>query len=207
MGGRYICISLLQPHILSHVVSWFSDAGWPVRIIRCREAESGKTPDQTIFPVFAVVCTRFNKMSGMKPVLELALSSDGQLTRLETAADLVASVRGCQQFCALRAGLAGGGDRGQEEASLDLRVAGEDRPRYSLYLTDRGKRPENRIRFAAFITPQGREVEWLFATGEGRRQLADQAACERLVVVHLGRGQQFGSLQVVRFLLDTFPEF
>jgi ubiquinone/menaquinone biosynthesis C-methylase UbiE len=34
LGGRYICISLLQPHILNHLVDWFTDRGWPLRILR-----------------------------------------------------------------------------------------------------------------------------------------------------------------------------
>lgn len=45
-GGRYLCISLLQPHILDHVVAWFSDRGWPVRILRCREAEESRPPQE-----------------------------------------------------------------------------------------------------------------------------------------------------------------
>ena len=34
IGGRYVCVSLLQPHILASIVKWFSAQGWPVRIIR-----------------------------------------------------------------------------------------------------------------------------------------------------------------------------
>merc|ERR1712020_465018 len=90
----------------------------------------------------------------------------------------VASVRGCQQFTALRARLAGGGDKTIAEASLDLSLAGDERPRYSLFLTERSQ-PSN-LMFAAFIVPQGREVEWMFSTAEGRQQLADSASCARL---------------------------
>jgi len=128
--------------------------------------------------------------------LEFSLSSDGQLNRLPEQESLVASVRGCQQFTALRARLAGGGDKTIAEASLDLSLPGDQKPRYSLFLSERSK--ASNIRFAAFIVPQGREVEWLFATAEGRTQLCDSASCARLVVVHLARDSNFTSLSQVQ---------
>jgi len=195
IGGRYICVSLLQPHILSSLVTWFSRNGWPVRIIRCKEADQGKAVQERVFPVFVVVATKF-KASGMSPVLELSLSSDGQITRLTDPLNLVKSVRGCQQFAALRAKLAGGGDSTIAEASLDLWEADGSKPRYQLFLSEREK-PSN-ILFGAFIVPQGREVEWMFATAEGRRQLCDSASCSRLVVIHLARDNTFVSLAQVQ---------
>ena len=63
-----MCISLLQPHILEHVVPFFSAKGWPVRIVRCKEAEEGRSPEDRIFPVFAVVATKFKKMPNMPQV-------------------------------------------------------------------------------------------------------------------------------------------
>lgn len=205
IGGRYVCVSLLQPHILTYVVSWFTSAGWPVRIIRCQEVDQSKSPEDRIFPVFVIICTKFKKMPNMKPVLEIAMSSDGQLTRLETADGLIESVRGCQQFCALRAGLEkDGGEGDQEEASLDLRAPGEDNPKYSLFLTDRDKTKNSNLKFAAFIVPQGREVEWMFSTRDGRRQLADSASCQRLVVVHLQRDHSFSTLQDIQDQLSGY---
>jgi len=205
IGGRYVCVSLLQPHILTYVVSWFTGAGWPIRIIRCQEVDQSKPPEDRIFPVFVIICTKFKKMPNIKPVLELAMSSDGQLTRLETADGLIQSVRGCQQFCALRAGLEKEGGQGdQEEASLDLRAPGQDNPKYSLFLTDRDKNKTSNLKFAAFIVPQGREVEWMFSTREGRRQLAESASCQRLVVVHLQRDHSFNSLQEVQDQLSGY---
>jgi len=196
VGGRYLCVSLLQPHILSSMVTWFSSRGWPVRVIRCVEAEQSKSAQDRVFPVFVVVATKFKPNSTMRPVLELALSTDGQLSRLGEADSLVKSVRGCQQFSALRARLAGGGDNTIAEASLDLWEAGGTKPRYQLFLSERSK-PSNII-FAAFIVPQGREVEWMFATAEGRGQLCDSASCARLVVVHLARDNIFTSLAQVQ---------
>ena len=159
-GGRYICISLLQPHILDHVASWFTERGWPLRIVRCKEADAGKSAKERIFPVFAVVVTKFRKMANMPLVLEMSLSTEGQTSRLRSRDDLVNSVRGIQQFAAVRAGAAKGGkkffesDARHEDVSLDLRSADSEEPRYSLYVTEREK--PGGLKFAVFITPQGR---------------------------------------------------
>ena len=197
VGGRYVCVSLLQPHIIHHVAHWFVDAGWPVRIIRCTEADENKKPEERIFPVFAIIATKFKKMEKMKPVIEISLSTEGKLMRLDKPASLVDSVRGCQQFAALRARLAkGGADSSIEEACLQLRAEDSQSVKYSLFLTERNV--ASNLSFAAFIVPQGREVEWMFATAEGRRQLADSASCQRLIVVHLGRDASFSSLETVQ---------
>ena len=203
--NRYVCVTLLQPHILTSIVPWFSSRGWPVRVIRCPEADINKAAQDRGLPVFVLVATKFKQNNNMRPVLEFSLSSDGQINRLPDSDSLVASVRGCQQFTALRARLAGGGDKTMAEASLDLSLPGDHRPRYSLFLAERIK--ASNLRFAAFIVPQGREVEWLFATAEGRSQLADSASCARLVVVHLARENTFTSLtQVQEELAGTVLE-
>ena len=208
LGGRYLCVSLLQPHIIRFVANWFVEAGWPIRILRCVEADQSKPPQDRIFPVFVIVCTKFKKMAGMKPVIELGLSSEGQLMRLQKADSLVESVRGCQQFAALRARLAKGGDQSIEEACLQLHAEDAQSVKYSIFLTERTK--SSSLPFAAFIVPQGREVEWMFATAEGRRQLADSANCQRLLVVHLGRDATFTSLEEIQnelspHILDFSP--
>lgn len=41
-------------------------------------------------------------------------------------------------------------------------------------------------------------MEWLFSTNEGRRQLADNAKFQRLVVIHLGRDHKFADLKTVQ---------
>ena len=192
-----MCVSLLQPHIIQHVAHWFVDAGWPVRVLRCSEADTSKPPEDRIFPVFVIVATKFKKMEKMKPVIEISLSSEGKLMRLDKPGSLVDSVRGCQQFAALRARLAkGGADKSIEEACLQLCSEDSQTVKYSLFLTERSL--ISSLLFAAFIVPQGREVEWMFATAEGRRQLAESANCQRLVVVHLGRDASFSSIEQIQ---------
>lgn len=69
-GGRYVCISLLQQHILEKIVSDFSQRSYMVRIIRCHEAElNAKEKDESCLPVFIVVATKFSKLP--QPVSQL----------------------------------------------------------------------------------------------------------------------------------------
>jgi len=189
VGGRYLAVSLLQPHILTGLLAWFSPRPWAVRIARCREAETARPATARVFPVWLVVCTRL-RCPFPAPLLELQLA-DSQTTRLPDTAALASSVRGCQQFSAVRAGLAAGaGDPKLAEVSLDLASPGEaGPPRYSLHLADSPNTSGNSLPFAVFLVPQGREVEWQFSTAAGRTQLAGQAGAARLVVAHLGRQQ------------------
>jgi len=212
LGGRYVTITLLQPHILEHIVPYFSDRGWPVRIVRCKEADINKSPEDRRFPVFAFIATKFRKMAaGQQSILEFALSSDSAPSRLTAPADLVSSVKGIQQFAAVRAGLAkdaaGGGGfnadaRQNGNASLDL-VDGQGAVRYSMYLAESASTAAKKRPFGVFIVPQGREAEWLFCTVEGRVQICESAGCQRLVVVHLHRNQVYESLDQVKAELSS----
>ena len=98
----------------------------------------------------------------MTPILEISLSSQqDHLTRLKNATDLIGSVRGIQQFAAVRAGIAKGQFFNSEDArdndvSLDLLVPGSNFPRYSFYTIDRDHPIQ--IPYAVFIVPQGRYV-------------------------------------------------
>lgn len=88
----------------------------------------------------------------------MCLSSFGQTSRLKSSSDLVNSVRGIQQFSAVRAGATKNRlfnkDARQEDVSLDLRSADSDIPKYSLFLVDREQ--TSQLKFAVFIVPQGR---------------------------------------------------
>jgi len=81
VGGRYICISLLQPHILSHLLDKLpvpapEGFGWPFRICHCAEASAANAQANSAgptMPVFFVVSTKFKAMPGMKSVIILDL--------------------------------------------------------------------------------------------------------------------------------------
>lgn len=70
-GGRYICISLLQEHIMKALLDYFPTNNWMFRVVRCFEAEkkayeSGENP----MPVFVIICTKFKSLPNMVSILQ-----------------------------------------------------------------------------------------------------------------------------------------
>lgn len=72
-------------------------------------------------------------------------------------------------------------------------------PRYVLIIHDTvSKSLAGKKTLAVFVTPQGQERGWTFATLEGREQLLRMAKCSRLLVVHLCHAHTFHSLSAVQ---------
>lgn len=60
VGGRYICISLLQEHILKYILEYFPSNNFMFRIVRCFEAEmKASENNENSLPVFIIICTKF----------------------------------------------------------------------------------------------------------------------------------------------------
>nr|SVE80634.1 EOG090X02SD [Daphnia magna] len=207
VGGRYVCISLLQEHILQCLISYFHNLGWMIRVCRCEEAEHQEDPTDSRqkkqaassrfpFPVFTVVCTKFKKMERITPLLEFC-PDEKNIERLSSVDQLKERVRSVQHFATLCHQISH-----DEKTSQDVFIELMDpkslkkTPKYTLFIVDR--QCKSAQKFAAFVVPQGRETDWLFSSHEGRRQLADSAKFQRLLVIHLGRDHQFDSLDSVQ---------
>ena len=193
-GGRYICISLLQEHILRELLSYFPNAGFMFRIIRCHEAEAKTRIEEGSFiPVFAVVATKFTSLS--QTVLEIVLV-DGPPKRLSSTNDMISTVLSVQQSALICNSLQrrSVGDVG--EISLDLHRPEDKHPRYTIYILDQPKVHGTKT-YAAFIVPQGKETDWLFSTKEGRQQILKSAQRDRLAIVTLCREHKFESWDAV----------
>lgn len=73
--GRYVCVSLLQEHILQELLTFFPSNNWMFRVVRCHKSEmksieNGENP----LPVFMVVCTKFKSLPRqVSPVSVLAV--------------------------------------------------------------------------------------------------------------------------------------
>jgi hypothetical protein len=77
-------------------------------------------------------------------------------------------------------------------------------PKYTLYVIDSDEQPLlNMNNCACIIVPQGREKDSIFSTEMGRFKLCTQADCSRLVLVFLGAGHVFESLDVVKEELNS----
>ncbi|XP_069674155.1 eEF1A lysine and N-terminal methyltransferase homolog isoform X1 [Periplaneta americana] len=199
IGGRYVCISLLQEHILVKLLDFFPTAGWMFRVCRCMEAEqkSAESGEGAGLPVFIVVCTKFKKLPNVQPVLEVCLAGD-HIQRVGSPEEVRTSVKSLQQSSMVCARLNRGSVAGNGEVYLDLFRPDETTPRYTVHVLDQPYARETGRRFAAFIVPQGRETEWLFSTPEGRATLLKSAGFDRLAVVALHRDQKYDGLDAVQ---------
>lgn len=204
VGGRFVCISLLQEHILDKILSWFLGRGWMVRICRSlgdntSDKETAKPPESFNFPVFMVVCTKFRKMLQNEMILEAALYSE-KVQRIGID-EIKQAVQTLQQAAFLKYQISNRIVTG-ENVTFDLFVEDNAIPRYSLFVVDRRSSNSSK-KFAVFIVPQGRETEWLFGSMSGQQQLAENAAYERLIIVHLNRNHQYDGLDAVKAELST----
>ncbi|XP_009891205.1 PREDICTED: methyltransferase-like protein 13 [Charadrius vociferus] len=188
VGGRYLCISLAQAHVLKKAVEYFSQEGWVVRV---HQVASSGDKQQFVLPVFVYVMTKFRKIPGStQQILEICPEEQDKPMRVESAEQLVAAVKDRQHYALLCSQLSKAPCG--EQVSLDLCDKECGRPRYTLHVVDSPSvKPSRDNRFAIFIIPQGRETEWLFGTEEGRRQLAASAGFGRLVTVALHREQHY----------------
>ncbi|CAD7000074.1 unnamed protein product [Ceratitis capitata] len=199
-GGRYLCITLLQEHILRYILNYFPRNGFMLRVVHCTDADranqekNADNPDVGAMPVFIVVATKFKALP--TPILEFSLGKD-KMQRVQNAEELTNAVTAVQKAALICNGLARTSIAGHKEVVMDLCQPGDSKPRYTVYILDQP--PARGLgKFAAFIVPQGREIEWLFATTKGREKLQSSAKYQRLAVVTLHRDQTYLSLDSVR---------
>lgn len=198
--GRYVCISLLQEHIIKSLLNFFPSNNFLFRVVRCLEAE-GKTSstneDGSSMPVFLIVATKFSKL----PAKMLEISHDGEaVERLTDDEALTNSILTIQRAAMIRNGLIRKSNY-EDEINFDLFRPNEKTPRFSLFILDQ-KSAAKAGSYAAFICPQGRETEWLFATKQGRRKLLESAQHSRLAIVTMHRSQTYNSLDDVKVELN-----
>lgn len=198
--GRYVCVSLLQEHIIKSLLEFFPSNDFLFRVVRCLEAEektSSTNEDGTSMPVFLVVATKFTKL----PTKMLEISHDGEsIERLPSDESLTSSILSVQRASMIRNGLIRKSNF-DDEINFDLFKPNEKIPRFSLYILDQ-KAPAKGGNYAAFICPQGRETEWLFATKQGRKKLLESAQHSRLAIVTMHRGQTYTSLDDLKLELN-----
>ncbi|XP_001356868.2 eEF1A lysine and N-terminal methyltransferase homolog [Drosophila pseudoobscura] len=197
-GGRYFCVSLLQEHILNFLVEFLPRHNCMLRIVHClgvEQANKEKNADDAMkMPVFVVIATKFKSLP--MPILEFGLGND-KMQRFTESSELSNAVRSVQKAALVFNGLARSSIAGHDEVTLDLYRASENTPRYSIYILDQAA-ARGLNKYAAFIVPQGREIEWLFGTPSGRKKLQASANFQRLAVVTLHRDQVYNTLEEVQ---------
>lgn len=77
-------------------------------------------------------------------------------------------------------------------------------PKYTLYVVDSDDSDLlAKYTCSCVIVPQGQEKQFMFATEMGRQKLVSQVNTSRLVLVFLGAGHVFESLEIVKEELNT----
>lgn len=149
VGGRYLCVSLAQAHVLKKAVEYFSQEGWVVRV---HEVATSGDKQQFVLPVFVYVMTKFRKIPGSAlQILEICSEEQDKPLRLESAERLVEAVKDRQHY-ALLCSQVSKAPCG-EQLSLDLCDKASGRPRYTLHVVDSPAVKLSRDnRFAIFIS-------------------------------------------------------
>uniref|UniRef100_A0ABM5G9K0 eEF1A lysine and N-terminal methyltransferase n=1 Tax=Pogona vitticeps TaxID=103695 RepID=A0ABM5G9K0_9SAUR len=195
-GGRYLCVSLAQGHVLKVALEYFSREGWMVRIHQVFEA--GATEGKFALPIFIYIMTKIKQVPGSALcILEFCAEAQDKPTRFKSTEHLIEAVKERQQYSLLRSQL--NKKPNAESISLDLCNKDTSQARYTLHVVHNPTaKVAHNNQFAIFIVPQGRETEWLFGTEEGRKQLAASAGFWRLVVVSLHRDQQYEDMSAIQ---------
>lgn len=196
-GGRYICISLLQEHILKILLDYFVTNNWMFRAIRCLEVEQAAVDNgEKLTPVFIVVCTKFKLLP--RQVLEVNMNSNEKMQRFESTDKVQEAILNTQRALLICSSLQQKSTASEnEEISFDLYEGDSSKSKYTIYVVDITPVKKHSA-YAAFIVPQGRESEWLFSTKDGRKKLAQMSQCNRLLVVTMHRGQKYGSFDAIQ---------
>lgn len=73
-------------------------------------------------------------------------------------------------------------------------------PKYTIFILDTpASMSKSKLngKFAAFVVPIGRELEWHFGTKTGREELVSQAKYQRLAIVYLNRAHHYENLVII----------
>ncbi|XP_066141878.1 eEF1A lysine and N-terminal methyltransferase homolog isoform X1 [Euwallacea fornicatus] len=202
-NGRYICISLLQEHILQWLLSFFPSNNWMFRAIRCYEPEIKSAENgENAMPVFMVVCTKFKLLP--RQILELNLGAQETIQKCESVEEVAKHVISAQKAAFICSALQKSSMGVENEITLELYdQRNQALPRYNVYVVESEVTSEvKRGSYAAFIVPEGREAEWLFSTKIGRKKLVSMTSHNRLTIVTMHRGQKYDSLDSVKEELE-----
>ena len=198
VGGRYICITLAQEHILKILLDYFSKLNW---FIRVHKVDISSNSNESSLPIFAFILTKTrpnpNSTLTMPQILEVVADASDKVSRLGSTLEMKKSVQGIQEFAMVKQHLKT--LHPQEHFQLNLwSEESQEEPRYSLTIVDQKHSKSITGKFAIFIVPQGREHEWMFSVKAGQEKLAISAGFQRLVIVALNRDHKHANLEEVK---------
>lgn len=155
MGGRYVCISLLQDHILQKLLDYFPSNNWMFRAVRCFESEIKSIENgENAMPVFMVVCTKFKTLP--RQVLEVNLGAEDKMHKCDSIKEVVAQISSSQRAAFICSALQKVNIGDDNEIAMDLYSQDDQKQaRYSIYIAEIEPRASNGA-YAVFVVPEGR---------------------------------------------------
>lgn len=134
-GGRYLCVSLAQGHVLDKLVNQFSQGGWMIRVHQVSEGSSNESGSQFPLPVFLFVMTKVRQVPGFPQVLEMMPDKDGaKPLRCSCPGELMEAVKERQHYSLIRNRL--NQNQSSQEVSVDLCDGESGRIRYTFHVVD-----------------------------------------------------------------------
>lgn len=187
LGGRYLCLTLAQDHVLNKLLEYFPKNNWLLRVHRVWTSDDDNDVNcgAPKMPLFMFVMTKFAKPLS---IYEICMRDDDKPQRLSSLDEVRESIKSQQYYAMLRNELQH--KKSSTTAPVELYAAGSmSQPRYRIHVIDTEdvKRPS----FGIFIIPQGQELEYTFATRQGRERIARQTGCGRLLMVELSRHHSY----------------
>ena len=161
--GRYVCITLLQEHILRAVIGWLqmrAASSFLFRIYKLKKEEDDDQANFKSFPVFVFVATKLKPKADPKRgtcLFELCLNDDYDSKPLrtlkeDTVLDLVKEV---QNYNLIQNHIKN--NSLEEELCFELFDSSDvNEFKYKFIVTEQFSR-ENKLKFAVFIVPINRE--------------------------------------------------
>ncbi|PAV84770.1 hypothetical protein WR25_14628 [Diploscapter pachys] len=190
-NGRYIIVTLAQPHIVEFWVDHFSKSNqYLLRAHKVVNRASGFP-----MPVFLLIATKFRAAMPMQLPIEFWTALSSVTVRVNSKPelmDLLFAEQELAQFIHLCAS--------PLAREVFISVGCEDAekgPRYQIFLLDDPK-CKKIVSFKTFVVPVGRDGDWMYATEKGRRMLRRELNVDRLAVVHLSRHHTFKDFTSVK---------
>mmetsp|Transcript_694 Transcript_694/g.2107 ORF Transcript_694/g.2107 Transcript_694/m.2107 type:complete len:751 (-) Transcript_694:1806-4058(-) len=202
-GGVYFCVTLAQDHILNLLLEEFTGKpGFKVNF-HAFEPKSGSVLLPFLVAIRKVAdsepysCGVYPEPTHREDASESADTVRGLVSELRLVYHMKQRVRtgGRRGLCAKFA-LYGNGDTAEPTA--------DGGPRYLVSVIDSClSLARQKLRCGVFLVPQGREHEWMFSSEEGQLKIATSNGIGRLIVVGMGRGHTFESMEAIQAELST----
>lgn len=151
-GGRYLCVSLAQAHVLKAAVDYFSQEGWMVRVHQVPGQKTDASEQEFALPVFVYVMTKIRPVPGsLLCILEFCTETQEKPARFKNREHLIDAVKERQHYSLLRNQLNKNSSVGT--ISLDLCSKDTGQTRYTLHVVHGPKVKVSRDKqFAIFIS-------------------------------------------------------